>query len=47
MSPCATSLEEEIILNQILSEHTESLECIYSQHVNKLKIRTYDLAVIS
>ncbi len=47
MLPYAANLYEEIFLIQILSEHTESHEGIYSQHVNKLEIRTYDLAVIS
>lgn len=28
-------------------KRTESHEGIYSQHVNKLEIRSYDLAVIS
>lgn len=47
MPPCAGNLYEEIFLIQILSGHTESDEGIYSQHVNKLEIRTYDLAVMS
>lgn len=44
---CTVNLYEEIFLNQMLSEHTESHKGIYSQHVNKLEIRSYDLAVIS
>ncbi len=43
----AANLYEEIVLLPILSEHTESHEGIYSQHVNKLEIRTYDFVVIS
>lgn len=46
---CVTNFYDRIVLHviQMLSDHSESHVGIYSPHVNKLEIRTYDLAVIS